>query len=80
MIWSWKLKLRIENGNATEKLQDKNLQAPQAAYIIKSSFCMHWSLKGKYFISFEEYILEYLNIIMIDQISNMKYQRLKIKK
>ena len=32
MIWSWKLKLRIENGNATEKLQDKNLQAPQAAY------------------------------------------------
>ena len=38
----------------------------------------HW--KEEYFISFEEYILEYLNIIMIDIDTLAKYQRLKIKK
>ena len=60
----------IKNGNATEKLQDKNLQAPQAAYIIKSSFCMPWSLKGKIF---------YISRRIYSRISKYHYDRPNIK-
>ena len=67
MIWSWKLKLKIEDENAHRKIALQDFKtAPQAAYNqIKLLNCA--CIEGKNILHhFNNIYLEYLNIIMID--------------